>query len=251
MSGHASTLRRADNALLLSDVHLSAARPDISERFLHCLRQQLQGVDQLFILGDLFELWIGDDAADALADELGSSLAAIAATGVQIHFMHGNRDFLLGTQYAAKAGMELLPDPSIVVSGQRRILLAHGDAWCTDDLPYQALRRQVRDPAWQREFLALSPAQRLAMAQQARDASRNHTSQASEDIMDVNPDQVAHAFAQHQVDCIIHGHTHRPADHRHAQGLRHVLGDWYQHSSWLRLRAGELSRHGRVLTSAG
>jgi UDP-2,3-diacylglucosamine hydrolase len=238
----------ADNALLLSDVHLSAAQADITARFLHCLKHQLQGVDQLFILGDLFEFWIGDDAADALADRVSASLACIAGSGVQIYFMHGNRDFLIGEQYAAAAGMQLLPDPTIVDSGGQRMLLAHGDAWCIDDHAYQALRQQVRDPAWQAEFLALPATQRYAMAQQARDASRTHTSQARMEIMDVNAATGAQVFQDYEVDCMVHGHTHRPADHNHQGCMRHVLGDWYQHSSWLRLHHGSLNRHGSLMT---
>jgi len=237
----------ADNALLLSDVHLSAAHAGITARFLHCLEHQLQGVDQLFILGDLFEFWIGDDAADDLAVRVSSSLASIAEAGVQIYFMHGNRDFLLGADYAASAGMQLLADPTIVQSGNQRILLAHGDAWCIDDRAYQALRQQVRDPVWQAEFLALPATQRHAMAQQARDASHTHTSQASMKIMDVNAATVAQVFQEYDIACMIHGHTHRPADHKHGACVRHVLGDWFQHSSWLRLRHGQLNRHGSVM----
>lgn len=244
----------ADNALLLSDVHLSTARPDITTRLLACLQTQLRDVEQLFILGDLFEVWIGDDAADALAHQLSSRLAAIAASGVHIYFMHGNRDFLLGTTYADAAGMQLLADPCVVQSGEQRLLLAHGDAWCVDDHAYQALRRQLRDPAWQVQFLALPQTQRHAMAQQARDASQAHTSQAhnnqtSTDIMDVNAATVAQVFREHAIATIIHGHTHRPAEHDHDGCKRHVLGDWHQHDSWLRLRNGQLKRHGQVISS--
>jgi len=240
----------ADNALLLSDVHLSAARPDITARFLACLQTHLAGVEQLFILGDLFEFWIGDDAIDALANQVSASLAEIAATGVSISFMHGNRDFLLGADYAHTAGMQLLPDPTVVVSGHERVLLAHGDAWCIDDHAYQALRQQVRDANWQAQFLALPIAQRLAMAQQARDASRTHTQQADMEIMDVNDTVVAGVFREHAVATIIHGHTHRPADHEANGCRRHVLGDWYQHSSWLRLQNGSINRHGEVISTA-
>ena len=240
----------ADNALLLSDVHLSASHPDITTRFLDCLQTQLQGVEQLFILGDLFEVWIGDDAIDALADRVRTNLAAIAAAGVSIYFIHGNRDFLLGADYAETAGMQLLDDPSIVRSGPEHILLAHGDAWCVDDHAYQALRRQLRDPAWQTQFLTLPVVQRLAMARQARDASRRHTSAADTAIMDVHAATVAQVFHDHDVATIIHGHTHRPADHNHDGCTRHVLGDWHAHSSWLRLRAGALSRHGPVIADA-
>jgi len=240
----------ADNALLLSDVHLSAARPDITARFLACLQTQLAGVEQLFILGDLFEFWIGDDAIDALANQVSASLAEIAATGVSISFMHGNRDFLLGADYAHAAGMQLLPDPTVVVSGHERVLLAHGDAWCIDDHAYQALRQQVRDANWQAQFLALPIVQRLAMAQQARDASRAHTQQADMEIMDVNDTVVAGVFREHAVATIIHGHTHRPADHEANGCRRHVLGDWYQHSSWLRLQNGSINRHGEVISTA-
>lgn len=236
-----------DNAVLLSDVHLGAEHPQITNRFLHCLQHDLLGSEHLFILGDLFEAWIGDDATDAIADRIKPALSALAEQGLKIWFMHGNRDFLLGERYADAAGMRLLPDPCFVTSGQRRLLLAHGDAWCTDDLPYQALRQQVRDPQWQAGFLALPIDQRLAMARQARAASSAHTSTAADEIMDVNPQAIADVFSTHAVDAIIHGHTHRPADHCHGEQRRHVLGDWYQHSSWLRLQHGRIVRHGNTI----
>jgi UDP-2,3-diacylglucosamine hydrolase len=174
--------------------------------------------------------------------ELARRTQELAAAGVPCHFIHGNRDFLLGPAYAAAAGLNLLPETCVVDFFGTPTLLLHGDTLCTDDVEYQAVRRQTRDPDWQASILALPVEQRLRLAGEARDASRKHTGSAAMGIMDVNEAAVVEAFRQHGVRRMIHGHTHRPAVHRHdlgggAVGERIVLADWYTHGSYLEVRA--------------
>jgi UDP-2,3-diacylglucosamine hydrolase len=231
--------------LFVSDLHLDDARPRIVELFTQFLGTQARSAQALYILGDLFESWIGDDDDSALAREVAEALSALSKSGVPVFFMHGNRDFLLGKDYAQRAGMTLLNDPTIVEFNGERTLLMHGDTLCTDDIEYQKFRAQVRDPAWQKQFLARSLAERRAFAAQARAESRQHTSLAKPEIMDVNSTAVTAAMREHAVRALIHGHTHRPATHRFEldgeAAERIVLGDWYEQSSvltWPRLSAG-------------
>ncbi len=235
------------NAILLSDVHLSEQAPDITRRFVDFLTTQTQTIENLFILGDLFEVWIGDDAPGTLGLQIAAELNALAKQGIDIYFMPGNRDFLIGPHYAQQAGMQLLEDPCTVQFNQKTILLAHGDAWCTDDIEYQKFRAHRLQPETQQAFLAMPVEQRLAFAQNARDASQKHTANSAESIMDVNPDVVDHIFHTHGIDTIIHGHTHRPADHQHGNHHRMVLGDWYSDNSWLEINSDGIHRHGPTL----
>jgi UDP-2,3-diacylglucosamine hydrolase len=231
--------------LFISDLHLDETRPHIVELFTNFLAQDARRADALYILGDLFESWIGDDDDSALALRVAAATRALRDSGVPVYFMHGNRDFLLGADYAARAGMTLLADPTVIEIGGERLLLMHGDTLCTDDVDYQKFRTLVRDPQWQSQFLAKSLVERRAFAAQARGESRKHTAAAKPDIMDVNPAAVEAAMREHGVRRMIHGHTHRPATHRLNLGdqiaERIVLGDWYEQSSvltWPRLSAG-------------
>ena len=237
--------------LFISDLHLDAERPEVTRWFIEFLARDARGADALYILGDLFEAWVGDDDPSPLGAEVATQLRALADTGVPVHFQHGNRDFLVGRDYAARAGMQLLPEYAVITLHGRPTLLAHGDTLCTDDLAYQAFRAQVRAPAWRAQFLAQPLAARLAFAAQARAASQQrqqglkHDDRAGfETITDVAPATVVEVMQRYGVDLLIHGHTHRPAIHALATGeraaTRVVLGDWYTQGSVLRADADGL-----------
>lgn len=225
------------STLFISDLHLDEARPHIVELFTAFLATDARNADALYILGDLFESWIGDDDDSALALRVAAATSALRDGGVPVYFMHGNRDFLLGADYARRAGMTLLSDPTIIELGGERILLMHGDTLCTDDADYQKFRSLVRNPQWQAQFVARSLGERRAFAAQARGESRKQTAMKAAEIMDVNPAAVESAMREHGVRRLIHGHTHRPATHRLNVGgqaaERIVLGDWYEQSSVL------------------
>ena len=233
------------STLFISDLHLDDARPQITDLFIQFLANEARGADVLYILGDLFESWIGDDDNAPLGTRVAQELHALRDSGVPIWFMHGNRDFLLGADYAERAGMQLLTDPTVIELDGERALLMHGDMLCTDDVEYQKFRSLVRNPAWQQPFLAKPLNERRAFAAQARGESRKQTAMKAAEIMDVNQAAVESAMRQHGVRRLIHGHTHRPATHRFdldgTSAERIVLGDWYEQSSvltWPRLSAG-------------
>ncbi len=225
------------STLFISDLHLDDARPLLVQAFEQLLAADARAASALYILGDLFESYIGDDDDAILPARVAMALRALCDSGVPVYFLHGNRDFLLGEEYARRSGMTLLPDPTLIELGDRRTLLMHGDTLCTDDVEYQKFRALVRDPQWQRDFLARPLTQRRVFAAQARDASRMHTSAAKAEIMDVNQSAVEAAMRAHGVRRLIHGHTHRPATHRFdldgTQAERIVLGDWYEQASVL------------------
>lgn len=228
--------------LFISDLHLQDSRPEIQKWFLAFLNGAARQAEALYILGDLFEYWIGDDALSPLAAEMAVETSRLSAVGVACFFIHGNRDFLLGKDYAQRAGLRLLPEETVIDLYGRPTLLLHGDTLCTDDLEYQAFRRQARDPAWQAAALAQSVEERLRMAKAARDASMKHTGSVAMEIMDVNESAVQAAFRRHGVNRMIHGHTHRPAFHRceladGAVGERIVLADWHGGGSYLEVTA--------------
>lgn len=228
--------------LFISDLHLDDRRPGTTALLLKFLQAEAVSADALYILGDLFEFWLGDDVPSKCSIEVADALSRLADTGVPCYFIHGNRDFLLQGRYAKQAGLELLPEEHVADLYGERVLLLHGDSLCTDDMAYQQFRTLVRNPAWQREFLAQSPQERLQIALQARDASAEHKGNVGMDIMDVNPREVSEAFARHGVLRMIHGHTHRPATHdleiKGQKAQRIVLGDWYTQGSVLRVQAG-------------
>jgi UDP-2,3-diacylglucosamine hydrolase len=226
------------STLFISDLHLDASRPAITAQFLHFLDSDARTADGLYILGDLFESWIGDDAPDADQCAAIGRLRALTDGGVPCFVMHGNRDFLLGEQFCQMSGARLLADPILVTLYGEKVLVMHGDALCTDDHAYQRLRATVRDEGWQRQFLALSVRQRRALAGAARDGSKAHLAAAAYTITDVNADSVAAVLRESGVSILLHGHTHRPAIHAlKVDGrdcTRIVLGDWYSQGSVLR-----------------
>jgi UDP-2,3-diacylglucosamine hydrolase len=229
--------------LFVSDLHLHGARPSITGLFLQFLRDEAAHAEALYILGDLFEAWLGDDADDAVAVEVREALARLRAGGVPVFLMRGNRDFLFGPRLAAETGVRLLPDPCVVQLYGEPTLLMHGDLLCSDDRAYLAFRAQVRDPAWQQSFLAMPLAERAAFAARARAASSERQAGLVEQgeletITDASATTVEATMARYGVRRMIHGHTHRPAIHslrvNGALAQRIVLGDWYEQGSVLR-----------------
>jgi len=229
--------------LFVSDVHLGPdAEPAIAQ-FLEFLTAQAAGAAALYILGDLFESWVGDDDRSPAAVRVCAALRTLTAGGVPCFVLHGNRDFLLGPGFAARSGCRLLPDPVVTQLDGEPVLLTHGDALCTDDHSYQELRSIVRQPAWQRRFLALPLARREALADEVRAGSRAHIARTVPDIMDVNAAAVATAFRTCRVRRMIHGHTHRPGVHdttvEGTAAQRIVLGAWYEQGSYLSCEGGQ------------
>ncbi len=224
--------------LFVSDLHLDPARPAITALFLDFLVQQAGRADACYILGDLFEAWIGDDDDAELGRTVAGALRALADSGVPVHFLHGNRDFLIGERFAAAAGVRLLPESEAIDLYGEPVLLLHGDTLCTDDTAYQAFRAQVRDPAWQARLLELPLAQRRALAGQLRETSQQATQLKETAITDVNLEAVDGALRARGIRRMIHGHTHRPAIHEWMldgqPARRAVLGDWYDRGSVLR-----------------
>ncbi len=227
-------------ALFVSDLHLDHTRPQITGLFLDFLRDEAVHAPELYIPGDLFEAWIGDDDDAELAGVVATALRTLADAGTRICFIRGNRDFLLGRDYAGRAGFDILPDPCVIAPVGEPILLLHGDLLCWDDTGYQAVRHQVRSPAWQRDLLSRPLAERRAFAQAARGASAQHQqAMSARDVGDAAPRAVEDFFRRYGVTRMIHGHTHRPAIHDlDVDGIarqRIVLGDWYEQGSVLRL----------------
>lgn len=235
--------------LLISDLHLSPERPDISRAFFHFLNTRAREADNLYILGDLVEAWIGDDDPDELARAIIAALARLNTQGTRVFFQHGNRDFLIGKRFGRETGAKLLGDYHCIPSPLGNILLCHGDSLCTDDIDYQKFRRRVRNPivAWLLRHLPLK--RRQAIAKRWRAQSRAANSNKPANIMDVNGDAVAAVMAAHQAILLIHGHTHRPGEHSLAPGTkaaskkRIVLGDWDSKGWFVALRDGKASLH--------
>lgn len=237
--------------LFISDLHLDDERQPITDLFLRFLQGEARAADALYILGDLFESWIGDDDDALLAQQVQDALAALTRGGVKVYFMAGNRDFLVDGQFAERTGVSVLTDPTTIELGGVPTLLMHGDTLCTDDVAYQAFRAQVRNPAWQQAFLAQPLAQRRAFAAQARAQSRLHTGSTMAQIMDVTDAAVRDALAASGALRLIHGHTHRPGRHRVDLGdrlaERIVLGDWYEQGSVLCVDGTDLRLETRAL----
>jgi len=230
-------------ALFVSDLHLSPARPAMLEAFERFCAGPARGASGLWVLGDLFDAWAGDDElADPLPARTVAALAAVAAAGTAVAVMRGNRDLLLGERFAAAAGARLLPDAVVAPVAGTPTLLLHGDTLCTDDLAYQRYRARVHDPTLQRRFLALPWIIRRALVAGIRGTSRRATARKPTAIMDVNAGAVAAAFAEHGVTRMIHGHTHRPARHHltvdGAPAERWVLPDWYDAAGYLAVDDG-------------
>jgi UDP-2,3-diacylglucosamine hydrolase len=239
-------------ALFVSDVHLQASLPRTTDAFLHFLRRHAMHARQLYLLGDLFEYWAGDDdIVEPYNTQVVDALRQVSDAGVALFWMAGNRDFLVGEGFAKATGATLLPDPFIVGVAGRRMTLTHGDAQCTDDVAYMEFRARIRQPDWQQEFLALPLARRKAIIADLRTGSREAQRTKSYDIMDVNAATIAALFDTAGTSIIIHGHTHRPAQHNHAGNrVRYVLPDWdcdtdLPRGGWLAMdAAGAIKRHG-------
>ncbi len=223
--------------MFVSDLHLDAAWPRAIEQFLGFLDTAAPAAEALYVLGDLFEAWIGDDDPDPHRARVCEGLQRLTQRGIPCYVMHGNRDFLLHSGFEARTGCQLLRDPTVIDLYGESVLLTHGDALCTRDRAYQHLRAIVRRPRWQRRFLRLSVATRRALAEAARAGSRAHTGMQPGEIMDVTEGAVAAAMRACGTRLLVHGHTHRPAIHElELDGLsarRIVLGAWYEQGSCL------------------
>jgi len=224
--------------LFISDLHIDASCRQIIRQFTEFLQTEARAADALYILGDLFDSWVGDDAPDAGQSAAIAAIKSLTASGVPCFVMHGNRDFLLGPKFCADTGARLLSDPVIVTLYGEPVLVMHGDALCTDDRAYQRLRATVRDADWQRQFLALSVPARRTLAGAARTGSQAHMASMEDAITDVNAESVAAALRAAGTSILLHGHTHRPGiqslsvDGREC--VRIVLGDWHNEGSLLR-----------------
>lgn len=214
-------------ALFVSDLHLQAAQPAITQAFFAFLQERAMAAQALYLLGDLFEYWAGDDdLPDPFHHQICQAIRAVSDSGVAVYWIAGNRDFLAGQTFADAAGLTLLAEPHVATIGGQRIALVHGDAQCTGDINYMAFRAQVRDPAWQAQFLAMPLVQRKAIIAGMREGSREAHATKTMDIMDVTPAAITELFERCASDIIIHGHTHRPALHLDGARRRYVLPDW-------------------------
>jgi UDP-2,3-diacylglucosamine hydrolase len=225
------------STLFVSDVHLNSARPEIVRAFLDFLARQARDADALYILGDLFDLWLGDDDDRPPHVEVTEALAALTATGLPVSIVHGNHDFLLGKKFAKRSGCKLLKDHTVIDVYGTPILIMHGDTLCTRDVDYQKFRKMTRNPLTQKMFLAMSLAKREEKAAGIRSEARKDVALKSDDIMDVTQEAVEDVMRKHSVRHLIHGHTHRPAVHDFTldghEATRIVLGDWYEQDSLL------------------
>lgn len=228
--------------LFISDLHLDPSRPGMVRLFLRFLEDHGRDCGPLYILGDLFEVWIGDDNEVPEYRSVLDALRRCTDTGMPIFVMHGNRDFLLGEGFAGRTGCNLLPDPTVISPAGERLLLMHGDTLCTGDRDYQEFRRRVRTPAWRSQFLSKTIEERRRIAGELREGSQTATGNKSAEIMDVDPHAVEQAFRSYGVHHLIHGHTHRPGIHSltvdNTPVRRFVLGDWYRQGSVLRYESG-------------
>lgn len=235
------TARHNNKTLFISDLHIESAKCAILNSLLQLLQQQAVGADAIYIMGDLFEAWVGDDDINEAGDKVASALSQLSQAGTKVYLMHGNRDFLIGPAFAERCGGELLEEPAVIDCYGQKIVLLHGDSLCTRDTAYISFRNQVRDPAWQQAFLARPLLERHMVAQQLRQQSKDANSHKASDIMDVTPQEVIDLLEELQVNLMIHGHTHRPGIHtirlhdpingKH-EAVRIVLGSW-DHKAWM------------------
>ncbi|NBC99159.1 UDP-2,3-diacylglucosamine diphosphatase [Atlantibacter hermannii] len=225
--------------LFIADLHLSTEEPAITAGFLRLLAGEARSADALYILGDLFEAWIGDDDPNPLHAKIASAIKTLVDSGVPCYFIHGNRDFLVGKRFARRSGMRLLPEEHVLTLYGKRILIMHGDTLCTDDIGYLRFRAKVHQPWLQKLFLALPLSIRQRIAARMRAGSKASNQTKSEAIMDVNPQAVIDVMTRHHVHHLIHGHTHRPAIHEldieHHPARRYVLGAWHDEGSMIKV----------------
>ncbi|ALO46531.1 UDP-2,3-diacylglucosamine diphosphatase [Pseudohongiella spirulinae] len=233
--------QKNNKTLFISDLHIESPDGPIINSLLNILQTRVPGADALYILGDLFEAWIGDDDENPAADRVADALAGLSADGTAIYLMHGNRDFLIGQDYASRCGATLLNEPTVIDCYGQRVALVHGDSLCTRDTDYLKFRSQVRDPDWQAAFLARPLLERLMVAQQLRQQSKEANSNKASDIMDVTHEEVVKLMESLSVNILVHGHTHRPGIHTlrlqepingSDEACRIVLGAWDQ-KAWV------------------
>lgn len=242
----------AMTTLFISDLHLDASRPEITAAFERFMTQVAPGSEALYILGDFFEVWIGDDDRSDFNQTIINLLKAYSDSGKALYIMVGNRDFLMGEEFASQCGATLLNDPTAIDLYGTPTLLMHGDSMCTKDEEYMAFRQQARSPQWQQQLLAQPIEARRAIAKQLREQSKSMSSMKAEDIMDVTLEEVIREMTEHQTTRMIHGHTHRPARHQvelgDGIGERIVLGDWYHYLWWLEAdNQGYIEQHKRPI----
>jgi len=228
--------------LFISDCHLDASRPEITQHFVEFIKTRASKARVLYILGDLFEVWLGDDDPAENLSPIFDVLFNLSKQ-TKIFFMAGNRDFLVGDQLAQKLNFEILSEPTFITLNQQKTALLHGDSLCTDDVDYQKFKALVRSDAWQQEFLAKPLSERQDIANHLRKTSKQATQQKQNAITDVNQHSVLEYFKTHDVTQIIHGHTHRPAIHKIQNLKRIVLGDWQPNASYLSWNGHSLSLH--------
>jgi UDP-2,3-diacylglucosamine hydrolase len=242
------------NVYFISDLHLQDTEPKIIDAFLHFLNLQATHSAGLYILGDLFEAWIGDDDRSKLVKHITASLKKLTAQGVPVYFIHGNRDFLIGARFAQETGVTLLADPSVIELYGKKILLMHGDLLCIDDLKYQQFRAKVHQPNFQKRILSLPLFVRRSLAWWARYKSKKHTGKTNLVLQDVNHAEVLRTMTHYDADILIHGHTHRPATHDvtlpHKNAQRRVLAAWHDVGHYLCLTPnGVFTDHSLTLPS--
>ena len=210
----------------ISDLHLEQNKPHLTKAFENFINSKVNSRDELFILGDFFEQWVGDDNEDSFIKSIKNILKAKTARGLKIHFMHGNRDFLIGDKFCEEVGVKLLDDPFIINLNGKKVMLMHGDSLCTDDKAYQDFRNLVRNKDWQEDFLSKDLMERKEVAKNLREISSLENKAKDEAIMDVNQNEVLKVIRNYSIDVLIHGHTHRPCIHDENGVPRMVLGDW-------------------------
>jgi UDP-2,3-diacylglucosamine hydrolase len=228
----------------IADLHLTQSRPDISACFLRFLKHDAIEAEKLYILGDLFEAWIGDDDDSPFVKTISSALNSLSSFGTKIYFIHGNRDFLLGKKFAKQSGMELLPEVDLIELYGQEVVIMHGDTLCTRDVDYQKFRKKSRTWWWQFFMTSLPLFIRKKIAQNYRDKSASATMLKSQEIMDVTPSEVVDCLSQYHTQLLIHGHTHKPFIHdlvaNGKKAQRIVLGDWYEQGAWLKVTPEKL-----------
>ena len=214
------------SSCFISDLHLDNKHEEIKKAFFKFLESEASEFENLYILGDLFEVWIGDDFEDDFTREVISELKKFSLKDKNIFIMHGNRDFLLGEKFAEKCGAKLISDPLILDKEEKKIMLSHGDIFCTDDVEYQSFKEKVRNEKWQKEFLSKDLKDREEIAKNLRNESAMKNSKKEDYLMDVNKTEVEKIARENEVEILIHGHVHRPKIHNEVFGQRIVLGDW-------------------------
>lgn len=224
--------------LFIADLHLNDQQPEVYQRFKDFLINKARNARALYILGDLFEYYLGDDVMNGVIQNVCADLKELNSQHqVKCFFMPGNRDFLLSSDFAYKSNITILKDPTCIQLDNKKIILTHADELCTDDVEYQKVRLQLRDPNWQKWFLSQTIPERIEFAKQARIKSQKHTQSSDDQIMDVNDQAVTALFLKHQTHYMLHGHTHRPSFHNHIinniSHQRMVLGDWHYQTSYI------------------